>query len=305
MPPGSPPAFLPGPDPAGLQRAPDGQPAAWKDPAARDGAFAASPARPSGSAQVAAGAQVPGNTPSVASTLPEGGVGPGRDRPPGGAAGASDPALPARQGAASAAVAAVPHGAAAKLPAPAPAADRLPRPEAGAEAQRGEPGPVAAGGAGPAGLAEAEVRAVAERDGAPRAEAPPRAPAAQLAGALAAAQGGRAEILLDPEELGKVRLTLVTSPEGVSVAVLAERPETLDLLRRGADGLADEFRALGFRDIGFSFGHAGAGHREPGGGEAAPLPGAPALPPGEGAAEAPDAPPRSGPGAGATLDLRW
>ncbi len=305
MAPGSPPASFPGPDPAGFPRVPDGQPAAAKDPAARDGTFAESPARTSGSAQVAANTQGPRNTLNVASTLPDGGVGPAREGPPGGVAGASDPALPKRQGTARAAVAVVPYGGAARLPAAAAAADRLPYTEAGREALRGEPGPLAGADAMPAGLADAEVRIVPEREGVARAEAPPRTPAAQLAGALAAAPGGRAEILLDPEELGRVRLTLVTSPEGVSVAVLAERPETLDLLRRGADGLAEEFRALGFRDIGFSFGQAGTGHREPGGGEAAPLPGAPAPPPGEGAAAAPDAPPRSRPGAGATLDLRW
>jgi len=249
--------------------------------------------------------QVPGNTPNVASVLPDGGVGPGREGPPGGVPGASDPALPARQGTARAAAAAGPYGGAAKLPAAAPAANRIPRADAGAEALRVEPAQVADGSAGPAGLAEAGVRAVSEREGAARAEAPPRAPAAQLASALAVAPAGRAEILLDPEELGRVRLTLVTSPEGVSVAVLAERPETLDLLRRGADGLADEFRALGFREIGFSFGHAGAGHREPGGGEAAPLPGPPAPPPGEGVAVSAEVPPAASPAGGGGLDLRW
>ena len=238
--------------------------------------------------------------------LPDGGVGPGREGPPRRSArGRPTPRFRHGKATARAAAAAGPYGGAAKLPAAAPAANRIPRADAGAEALRVEPAQVADGSAGPAGLAEAGVRAVSEREGAARAEAPPRAPAAQLASALAVAPAGRAEILLDPEELGRVRLTLVTSPEGVSVAVLAERPETLDLLRRGADGLADEFRALGFREIGFSFGHAGAGHREPGGGEAAPLPGPPAPPPGEGVAVSAEVPPAASPAGGGGLDLRW
>ncbi|MGC1497590.1 MAG: flagellar hook-length control protein FliK [Sulfitobacter sp.] len=65
------------------------------------------------------------------------------------------------------------------------------------------------------------------------------------------------EITLSPEELGRVRLSVVTSETGIVVNVLAERPETLDLLRRHIDQLSQEFQDLGYQDIAFSF--AGAG----------------------------------------------
>ena len=66
------------------------------------------------------------------------------------------------------------------------------------------------------------------------------------------------EITLSPEELGRVRLSVATSEGGVIVSVLAERPETLDLMRRHIDQLSQEFQALGYQDIAFSF--AGAGN---------------------------------------------
>ena len=37
------------------------------------------------------------------------------------------------------------------------------------------------------------------------------------------------------------------------MALLAERPETLDLMRRHIDQLIQEFHALGFGDVRFSF----------------------------------------------------
>ncbi|MGJ5617915.1 flagellar hook-length control protein FliK [Sulfitobacter sp. MF3-043] len=61
------------------------------------------------------------------------------------------------------------------------------------------------------------------------------------------------DITLSPEELGRVRLSVVPSEHGLVVNVLAERPETLDLLRRHIDQLAQEFQKLGYEDIGFSF----------------------------------------------------
>ena len=61
------------------------------------------------------------------------------------------------------------------------------------------------------------------------------------------------EITLSPEELGRVRLSVSASDGGIVVNVVAERPETLDLLRRHIDQLGQEFQALGYADIGFSF----------------------------------------------------
>lgn len=67
--------------------------------------------------------------------------------------------------------------------------------------------------------------------------------------------GGRAtEISLSPEELGRVRLHMTAVDQTITLHVMAERPETNDLLRRHIDVLAQEFRALGYEDIAFSFG---------------------------------------------------
>jgi flagellar hook-length control protein FliK len=77
--------------------------------------------------------------------------------------------------------------------------------------------------------------------------------ASQLADALITQQGNRVEISLTPAELGRVRMALSTTDAGVLVSISAERPETLDLMRRHIDQLADEFRKLGYAGIDFEF----------------------------------------------------
>ncbi|AMY68060.1 flagellar hook-length control protein FliK [Frigidibacter mobilis] len=76
---------------------------------------------------------------------------------------------------------------------------------------------------------------------------------AQLAAAAARFPDRPVELTLSPEELGRVRLTLATSEVGLVLAVTAERPETLDLMRRNIDQLARDFREIGFSDLSFSF----------------------------------------------------
>lgn len=66
------------------------------------------------------------------------------------------------------------------------------------------------------------------------------------------------EVSLSPEELGRVKLNIVGSEAGITVQILAERPETSDLLRRHIEILADDFRGLGYEDINFSFGSEGS-----------------------------------------------
>jgi hypothetical protein len=66
-------------------------------------------------------------------------------------------------------------------------------------------------------------------------------------------QDGPIEIRLSPEELGSVRMQLVTSDAGLTVHVHADRPETLDLLRRHAEMLARELASAGYETAGFSF----------------------------------------------------
>lgn len=85
-----------------------------------------------------------------------------------------------------------------------------------------------------------------------RADLPPHI-ARQLADVVAQMPNRPVEITLSPEVLGRVRLTLKVSDTGVVVNLLAERPETLDLMRRHIDQLGQDFKALGYDDIAFSF----------------------------------------------------
>lgn len=63
------------------------------------------------------------------------------------------------------------------------------------------------------------------------------------------------EVTLSPDELGRVRMTLATHDGNLNMAIQADRPETLDLLRRHIDSLAQDFRDMGFDDLNFSFAH--------------------------------------------------
>lgn len=68
------------------------------------------------------------------------------------------------------------------------------------------------------------------------------------------------EIALDPPKLGRVRMVLSQMDTGlISMTVIADRPETLDLLRRNADLLAQEFAQSGLAGSEFSFQDGGQG----------------------------------------------
>lgn len=82
----------------------------------------------------------------------------------------------------------------------------------------------------------------------------------QIAMQIAAAAGRAApgadrliDLTLSPEELGSVRLSLRQTDDGLSVAIFAERPETLDLLRRNIDLLARDFLDIGYQSANFTF----------------------------------------------------
>ncbi|MGG7645239.1 flagellar hook-length control protein FliK [Rhodovulum sp. YNF3179] len=98
------------------------------------------------------------------------------------------------------------------------------------------------------------------------AQTPPalaRAVSAQLAEAARLDPGRPVEIRLEPQELGQVRMTLSLTDQGVTVAMSVERPETLELIRRHVDMLAQDFARLGLGTAGFSFA------RQDGGGDQA------------------------------------
>ncbi|MFD2172997.1 flagellar hook-length control protein FliK [Rhodobacter lacus] len=85
--------------------------------------------------------------------------------------------------------------------------------------------------------------------------------ARQLAQGMPSSPDQPVEISLSPEELGKVRMTLHSSENGITVSVHAERPETLELMRRNIDSLARDFRDMGYSDISFDFANQSGGQQ--------------------------------------------
>ncbi|WP_179300272.1 flagellar hook-length control protein FliK [Pseudothioclava arenosa] len=81
----------------------------------------------------------------------------------------------------------------------------------------------------------------------------------QLSVAVAQATDGQIEVSLAPEELGRVKLSLQHGDNGLTVLLQAERPETLELMRRNIELLHRDFRALGYEQITFDFTQNGAG----------------------------------------------
>lgn len=81
----------------------------------------------------------------------------------------------------------------------------------------------------------------------------PQAIAAQIVQTSVANNGKKTELILEPAELGKLTLRMTTDERSITLFLSAERPETLDLLRRNIETLAQEFRALGYENVNFSF----------------------------------------------------
>lgn len=61
------------------------------------------------------------------------------------------------------------------------------------------------------------------------------------------------EFALDPPELGRIRIVVTDSPQGPVISITAERSETMDLMRRHADLLRDEFMQDGLGDTNLQF----------------------------------------------------
>lgn len=61
------------------------------------------------------------------------------------------------------------------------------------------------------------------------------------------------ELRLDPAELGAVSIVLQGNEDTLVVRITAERPDTLDLMRRNSDQLLAELRAAGIGDAQMSF----------------------------------------------------
>jgi flagellar hook-length control protein FliK len=61
------------------------------------------------------------------------------------------------------------------------------------------------------------------------------------------------ELTLAPEELGKLRLVMVPEGDKIRIVIQAERPETLELLRRNTENFASDLRQSGYTEASFSF----------------------------------------------------
>ena len=97
---------------------------------------------------------------------------------------------------------------------------------------------------------------------APKTSADPKVPrliAEQLAAVARNMPDRPVEIALNPEELGRVRMTISATDTSITVNLTIERPETADLMRRSLGLLGQEFRDLGYRDVRFSFSGDGFG----------------------------------------------
>lgn len=77
--------------------------------------------------------------------------------------------------------------------------------------------------------------------------------AQQMATALPSTVPGTTEITLQPEELGRVRMTLTVQDGALTLIIQADRPDTSDLMRRNIDQLAQVYRQMGFDTPSFNF----------------------------------------------------
>ena len=76
----------------------------------------------------------------------------------------------------------------------------------------------------------------------------------QLVHAIGHLAHGQIEVSLSPEELGRVRLTMIPGENSMLLSIQADRTDTLALLRRNIDQLASDLRDLGYANLSFQFG---------------------------------------------------
>lgn len=77
--------------------------------------------------------------------------------------------------------------------------------------------------------------------------------ARQLVEVMTHAANRPVEIALSPHELGRVRMSIVADDNAITVNIVAERGETVDLMRRHIDQLGQTFRSMGYDQINFEF----------------------------------------------------
>ncbi|WP_411957083.1 flagellar hook-length control protein FliK [Paracoccus homiensis] len=94
---------------------------------------------------------------------------------------------------------------------------------------------------------------------------PPTPVSRQLADAAIRTRDELVEITLSPEELGRVRMVLGGHDRTPHLTIWADRPETLDQMRRHAEDLAEELRGSGMEgaQLDFRDGDAGQNWQDP------------------------------------------
>ncbi|WP_209427292.1 flagellar hook-length control protein FliK [Pararhodobacter sp. SW119] len=97
------------------------------------------------------------------------------------------------------------------------------------------------------------------RPAAPAAAELPREVAQQIGARITPLARGQFELALSPAELGRLEITLREIDGVMTLSVNAERPETLDLIRRHIDLLAQELRQIAQRELTLQLGAGGLG----------------------------------------------
>ncbi len=77
---------------------------------------------------------------------------------------------------------------------------------------------------------------------------------ARVVEAIPAVTEGPVEIVLDPEELGKLRMQITRSETGWTLHVNIERPETLDFMRRHIETLQKDLVSVGYESLNLQLG---------------------------------------------------
>jgi flagellar hook-length control protein FliK len=106
----------------------------------------------------------------------------------------------------------------------------------------------------PTGFSASPAHAVAQPSAAQPTAVPVAAIAEQIKTHSAAGKPTTIELTLTPEDLGKIRLVMVPDGEKIRVVIHADRPETLDLIRRSTDSFSADLRQAGYSNASFSFG---------------------------------------------------
>jgi hypothetical protein len=69
------------------------------------------------------------------------------------------------------------------------------------------------------------------------------------------------ELTLTPDDLGKIRLYMTPDGDKIRIFVHADRPETLELIRRNTESFSADLRQAGYSNASFSF--SGSNGRQP------------------------------------------